>query len=64
MKPKPGSAVTTIEEINATGIVYAVKDGTYHVSVFPIGGSLEDWYNMGPSSVWTQAVESVVIKLK
>ena len=33
-------AVTTIEALNATGIVYAVQDGVSHVSVYPIGGTL------------------------
>lgn len=60
--PKPGAAMTTIEAINATGIVYAVQDGAGHVSVHPIGGTLEDWHNAGSSSVWTTAVKSVVIK--
>ena len=60
--PKPGAAMTTIEAINATGVVYAVQDGVNHVSVHPIGGTLKDWHNAGSSSVWTQAVKSVVIK--
>lgn len=60
--PKLGAARTTIDEINATGIVYAVKDGVNHVSVFPVGGTLEDWHNAGSSSVWTRAIKSVVIK--
>ena len=60
--PKPGAARTTIDEINATGVVYAVKDGVNHVSVFTVGGTLEDWHNVGSSSVWTQALKSVVIK--
>ena len=60
--PKPGAAMTTIAALNATGVVYAVYDGANHVSVFPIGGSLEDWYNAGPSSAWTAAVKAVVVK--
>lgn len=60
--PKRGAAMTTIEALNATGVVYAVQDGTSHVSVFPIGGTLEDWHNAGSSSIWTGAVKSVVIK--
>ena len=60
--PKPGAAMTTIEELNATGIVYAVKDGPSHVSVFPVGATLEDWHNAGSSSLWTMAVKSVVTK--
>lgn len=41
--PKPGSAMTTIETLNTTGLVYAVQDGPTHVSVRPIGGTMEDW---------------------
>ncbi|MBR6666207.1 MAG: RHS repeat-associated core domain-containing protein [Lachnospiraceae bacterium] len=60
--PKPGAAMTTIEALNATGVVYAVYDGAGHVSVHPLGGTLEDWHNAGSSSVWTTAVKSVVVK--
>ena len=60
--PKSGAAMTTIGAINATGLVYAVKDKPTHVSVKPIGGTVEDWINAGSSSAWTQAVKSVVIK--
>ena len=60
--PKPGAAMTTIEALNATSVVYAVKDGAFHVSIHPIGGTLADWHNAGSSSVWTQAIKSVVIK--
>ena len=32
----PGAAMTTIEALNATGVVYAVQDGPAHVSVRPV----------------------------
>ena len=60
--PRPGAAVTTMEALNATGIVYAVKDGATHVSVRPVSGSMQDWINAGSGSIWTQAVKAVVIK--
>ncbi len=60
--PMSGAAMTTIEALNATGLVYAVRDGATHVSVRPIGGTMEDWINAGSTSIWTQAVKSVVIK--
>ena len=60
--PQPGAAMTTIEALNATGLVYAVRDNVTHVSVRPVGGTMEDWINAGADSVWTQAVKSVVIK--
>ena len=55
---------TTIEAINATGIVYAVQDGLTHVSVYPVGHTVEEWQNAGPDSIWTHAVKSVVTKVK
>ena len=60
--PAPGCSMTTIEALNATGIVYAVKDGATHVSVYPVGGTMSDWVSAGSSSIWTQAVKSVTIK--
>ena len=60
--PKAGAAMTTIEALNATGVVYAVCDGVGHVSVHPIGGTLEDWHNAGSSAIWITAVKSVVVK--
>lgn len=53
---REGSFVTTIENLNATGVVYAVQDGVKHVSVYPIGGTIEQWYNQGAESVWTEAI--------
>ena len=60
--PMPGAAVTTIEALNATGVVFAVKDGPHHVSVRPVGASMDDWINAGTMSIWTYAVKSVVVK--
>ena len=60
--PRPGAAMTTIEALNATGFVYAEQNGTTHVSVYPIGGTLEEWHRQGTSSRWTQAIKSVVVK--
>lgn len=60
--PMPGAAMTTIEEINATGYLYAVQDGLIHVSVVPVGGTVFDWINAGSSSIWTKALKSVVVK--
>ena len=62
--PKPGAARTTIEELNATGLVYAVQDKPNHVGVWPVGGTMQDWIDAGPNSKWTQAVKSVVITWK
>ena len=60
--PMPGAAMTTIEALNATGVVYAVQDGPTHVGVRPVGAPIEAWINAGSGSIWIQAVKSVVIK--
>ena len=52
----------TIELINGTGVLHAVKDGYTHISVYPLGGTIEDWRNQGVNSIWTQALLSVCTK--
>ncbi len=64
LTPTPGSAMTTIEAINATGILYAVIDGPDHVSVFPVGATLEEWHNAGSSSMWTITLKMLTVKYK
>ena len=60
--PMPGAAMTTIGTLNATGVVFAVQDGPTHVSVRPVGATMDDWINAGSNSIWTTAVKSVVVK--
>ena len=61
-----GFVKTAVDEIGkavgALSPVYAVRDGATHVSVRPVGGTMDDWISTGSNSVWTQAVKSVVIK--
>ena len=52
----------TINTLNKTGIVYAYQDKLTHVSVVPVGVSIQTWINAGSGSIWTQAVKSVVVK--
>ena len=60
--PRSGAAMTTINALNSTGIVYVVQDDPTHISVKPVGASVPDWISAGRDSIWTQAVKSVVIK--
>lgn len=60
--PRPGAAMTTIEELNATGVVYAYQDSLTHITVKPIGGIIAEWRNQGTSSVWTKTMKSLVVK--
>lgn len=64
ISPRMGgrAAVTTINTLNETGIVYAYQDKLTHVSVVPVGVSIQTWINEGSGSIWTQAVKSVVVK--
>jgi len=54
--------MTTIEAVNATGILIAVQDGKRHVSVYPVGTTMEGWKNAGTGSIWTMTLKSIVIK--
>ena len=60
--PKPGAAMTTIEAVNATGVLIAVQDRLTHVSVYPIGTTIEGWRNAGTRSIWTMTLKSIVVK--
>lgn len=60
--PRPGAVMTTIEELNATGVVYAYQDSLTHITVKPIGGIIAEWRNQGTSSVWTKTIKSLVVK--
>ena len=55
-------AMTTIEELNATGVVYAYQDSLTHVTVKPIGGTIAEWRNQGTSSVRIKTIKSLVVK--
>lgn len=57
---RPGSAMTTIEQINSTGCLYAEQDGPSHVSVYPLGGTITEWYRAGVESIWTKALEAIM----
>lgn len=61
--PKKGAAQTTIEAVNSTGILQAIKDGATHVTVKPVGATVLDWYNAGSTSIWTRILKSIVSKL-
>lgn len=54
--------MTTVEAINATNVLCAVKDGETHVSVYPIGTTLKGWHEAGTMSIWTVTLKSIVVK--
>ena len=60
LRPDLDCAMTTIGALNATGLVHAEKDGRDHVTVYPIGGTSQQWHDAGSKSVWTKAVWAVV----
>ncbi|MBE6580029.1 MAG: RHS repeat-associated core domain-containing protein [Ruminococcaceae bacterium] len=62
--PPPGTraVITTIEALNATGIVRAYQDKPGHVRVDPVVGTLADWRAGGSEHICTIAVKSVSVK--
>jgi len=61
--PKPGAAMTTMGAVDATPVLYTVKDGLTHVSIFPVGITLADWRAHGSESIWTQALKAICVKI-
>ena len=59
---QPNSWCTTIDQINATGVLFAEQDSPTHVSVYPIGGTVADWRAAGSASIWTQTLMSICTK--
>ena len=60
--PRKGAAVTTIEKVNSTGVLQAVKDGVTHVSVRPTNASVQAWITAGSNSMWTKVLKAIVSK--
>lgn len=58
------AAVTTIEALNSTGKLIAIRDKPNHVSVIPAPhmGTLQNWIDTGSRHPCTAAVKSVVVK--
>lgn len=40
--PRLGAAITTVNSINSTGVVYAVQDGPFHISVKPVNAPIQE----------------------
>ena len=57
-----GAAQTTIEQVNSTGLLRAVQDGVTHVSVKPVGATIQEWIVKGSTSIWTAALKRIVTK--
>ena len=55
---RSGSGETTLNTINGTGVLYAIKDGRTHVSVYPVGATLEEWQKQGVNSIYTQTLQA------
>lgn len=58
-RPKPGSAVTTMEKLNTSGYFIAVNDRGQHVTVKPIGCTLKEWQDGGIKSMWTLKLSEI-----
>ena len=62
--PAPGkdAMVTTVELVNSTGILEAVKDGPTHYSIKPVDKPVIAWVILGSQSFWTIAITRVCVK--
>ncbi len=53
--------VTTIEQINSTGILIAERQGN-HVSVRPTNGTVLEWMYQGMNSIWSKTLSNIVVE--
>ena len=62
--PKNGisAIVTTIEEVNSTGVLMAVQNGSTHVTIRPTNATVLQWMNEGEASIWSQTLSWIVIE--
>ena len=56
------AVVTTIDAVEATGILTTVQRGN-HVSIVPTNGTVKDWMLQGKDSCWTLALSTIVVKI-
>ena len=62
--PKKGvsAVVTTIQQVNATGLLKVIYTGGTHYLVVPPNGTVIDWMNQGMDSIWSQVLSDVVVE--
>ena len=60
--PSVKSLKTTIEDVNATGVLYVTIEEKGHVSVKPVNATMQDWMRAGENSIWTTTLKSLMIK--
>ena len=62
--PRPGVAavVTSIEHVNSTGNLMAIRTGGAHVIIIPTNGTVKQWMQKGQNSIWTKTLSNIVIE--
>ena len=56
------AVITTIEQVNATGILTAIPTGGTHITVMPTNGTVIQWMEQGQSSIWSQTLSMIVVE--
>ena len=62
--PEANSWVTTMEAVNSTECLIAIKDTDTHVTVYPVGGTVAEWRAQRDNSIWTKTLSSISVKIK
>ena len=62
--PRPGvdAVVTTVNTVNATGVLRANVGAHGHVTIVPVGATVEQWMNEGQGSLWSQTLSAIVVE--
>lgn len=62
--PRPGvsAVVTTVEQVNFTGMLKATLNEGTHATITPVNGTVEQWMKQGQSSIWTRVLSAIVVE--
>ena len=62
-RPGVKAVATTIEDVNASGILYAFETGNGHVLVVPTNGTVKQWMYEGKNAIWSKRLSSIVYEI-
>ena len=55
--------MTTVDAVNATGILKVIQTSATHYIIVPVNATVIQWMMEGHNSIWTQTLSMVVIEL-
>ena len=65
LPPRPGikAVMTTVDAINATGILKAIPTSSVHYIIVPTNATVTEWMVQGQGSLWSYMLSTTVIEI-